>query len=332
MKYIVFGAGKTSMSLKRFFENCKFDDHIIGYFDFLGNNPFDLKIVTEDEILYHDGKFIIGSIMSDSISIMKKNAKEKFSIDISNIIEIQDILPKTEISEDLFVNFRNNFDDSFQLYKKVLNARANFDFNFFENMNFFENSKNEYFKYDLIKEGDIIIDGGAFDGNTAKLFSDKIKSNGHVYSFDCSLEHISTINVRKNISYFKNALYDEETILNFHKYEGIEAPGSFVSEMKSRKVDHFSVKSIPIDDFNSKFMSNSKIDFIKLDVEGAELKAILGSKHTLIRDKPILAIACYHLIEHYWEIPNLIISINKNYKIGFDHYSNYFDGSVLYFY
>jgi FkbM family methyltransferase len=332
MKYIIFGAGKTSMTLKRYFENCKLDDQIIGFFDFLGNNPFDLNYVSEEEIKNHEGKYIIGSIMADSISLMKKNAHEKFSIDLSDILEIQHVLPKIDLNDDLFLSFKNNFDNSYELYLKVLKARANFDFKYFEEMNFFKNSKDEYFKYDLIQKDDTIIDGGAFDGSTAKLFSDKIKKNGHVYSFDCSLEHILSVNKCNNISYFQNALYDEETILNFHKYEGIEAPGSFVSEKTSNIFNDFSIKSIRIDDFNANFMSSSKINFIKLDIEGAELKAILGSKEVLTKDKPNLAIACYHLIEHYWQIPQLINSINPNYTIGFDHYSNYFDGSVLYFY
>jgi len=173
MKYIIFGAGKTSLTLKRYFENCKFDDQIVGYYDFLGNNPFNFKLVSENEIKNHTGKYIIGSIMYDSISIMKQYAQEKFSIDLSNILEIQEVLPKTLLSEDFFVEFKNNFDDSYQLYLKVLNARANFHFEFFEEMNFFQNHEKEYFKYDLIKKGDKIIDGGSFDGNTAKKFLSK---------------------------------------------------------------------------------------------------------------------------------------------------------------
>ena len=332
MKYIIFGAGKTSMTLKRFFKNCKFDDQIVGYYDFLGNNPFNFNLVSENDIKNHTGKFIIGSIMHDSIQIMKQYAQEKFSIDMSNILEIQQVLPKTELNEDFFSEFKNNFDNSYQLYLQVLNARANFQFDFFEEMDFFKNHDKEYFKYDLIKNGYKVIDGGSFDGNTAKVFSKKVQENGQIYSFDCTLENILEENKSENISYFEYALYDEQTTLNFHKYEGIEAPGSFVSKKNSNIPNDYSVKAISIDDFNSKFMSSSKIDFIKLDIEGAELKAILGCKQTLIRDKPKLAIACYHLIEHYWQIPQLIISINNNYKIGFDHYSNYFDGSVLYFY
>jgi FkbM family methyltransferase len=332
MNYIIFGAGKTAYTIKRYIENCKLDDQVIGFYDFYNNNPFNLNLVDKNQILNHEGKFIVGTLMHDSIISMKEMACNLFGIEKGNVLQINDVIVDGHVEESNVLDLRFNFDESFQLYYEVIIARASFNFDFFQKMHFLNNFRNEYLKYNLINRGDVIIDGGSFDGSTARIFSNLVEESGLVYSFDCDLENILPINKQSNIFYFEFALYDSETVLNFHKYQGIEAPGSFVSELNDFENDTLNVNAINLDLFNNRFMKDKKIDFIKLDIEGAEIKALLGAKGVIIRDKPKLAIACYHLLEHYWQIPELILSFNPDYKIGFDHYSDYFDGSVLYFY
>ncbi len=41
-------------------------------------------------------------------------------------------------------------------------------------------------------------------------------------------------------------------------------------------------------------IAKSKIDYIKYDVEGAELEALIGSSLTIERDKPVLLVSAYH--------------------------------------
>ena len=53
---------------------------------------------------------------------------------------------------------------------------------------------------------------------------------------------------------------------------------------------------------------------IKMDVEGAEIDAILGAKETLLSNKPKLNIALYHKFTDIFEIPLLIHEINPDYR------------------
>ncbi len=75
---------------------------------------------------------------------------------------------------------------------------------------------------------------------------------------------------------------------------------------------------------------NSIVDFIKFDVEGAEIPAIMGSKNLIQRSRPILVLSLYHRPADLWEIPALVASYCSDYKFYIrQHFNNSFD-SVFY--
>ena len=74
-----------------------------------------------------------------------------------------------------------------------------------------------------------------------------------------------------------------------------------------------------------------KLDFLKLDIEGAEQDAIDGAKNTIKRYTPILAICIYHKAEDWYKIPQKILEINSNYKIYIRHYMEGIYETVMYF-
>lgn len=73
-----------------------------------------------------------------------------------------------------------------------------------------------------------------------------------------------------------------------------------------------------------------KIDFIKLDIEGAELQALQGAANTIMRDQPVLAISAYHRPQDLWMLPKYIRKLCPEYRIFFrQHHLNSFE-LVLY--
>ena len=78
--------------------------------------------------------------------------------------------------------------------------------------------------------------------------------------------------------------------------------------------------------------SITKVDFIKMDIEGAETDAIIGAKKILKKYKPKLAISIYHKPDDFWSIPLLIKDINTDYKFMFAHHSPIQWESVIYAY
>ena len=65
---------------------------------------------------------------------------------------------------------------------------------------------------------------------------------------------------------------------------------------------------------------NEKITFIKMDIEGAEKKAITGAENLIKRYKPKLYICAYHRNEDAFALPILIKSICPDYKIYYRHH------------
>jgi len=76
---------------------------------------------------------------------------------------------------------------------------------------------------------------------------------------------------------------------------------------------------------------DEKVDFIKLDIEGAEQDAIEGAKNTIKNYQPILAICIYHKAEDWYKIPEQVLDIYSDYKIYMRHYMEGIFETVMYF-
>lgn len=63
-----------------------------------------------------------------------------------------------------------------------------------------------------------------------------------------------------------------------------------------------------------------KVTFIKMDINGFEIPAIIGAKEHIKHDAPKLAVCTSHIISDIWEIPKLIDAINPNYRFYIRHY------------
>jgi UDP-3-O-acyl-N-acetylglucosamine deacetylase len=59
-----------------------------------------------------------------------------------------------------------------------------------------------------------------------------------------------------------------------------------------------------------------KVDFIKMDIEGAEVKALQGAAETLKRFKPRLSISAYHQADHPMEIPKAVNAARQDYQMS----------------
>jgi len=183
------------------------------------------------------------------------------------------------------------------------------------------------------ENGDVVIDAGGCYGDTALYFADEVGATGKVYTFECIPSSIEIMKKnlalnethQKRIEIVPYALWDSSGQTLYCKDAG---PGSRVG-FERQAVDDFAVQTLCIDDFADKY-NVTKIDFIKMDIEGAELPALKGAVKVLRKYKPKLAIAIYHRFSDFTDIFEFISSLNLGYEFYLRHCTVYGEETMLY--
>ena len=72
-----------------------------------------------------------------------------------------------------------------------------------------------------------------------------------------------------------------------------------------------------------------EVDAVKLDIEGAELNALLAAREWLARSKPQLAISIYHRMSDLWTIPTLLMELFPRARFTVRHWSQAIPETML---
>ncbi len=84
-----------------------------------------------------------------------------------------------------------------------------------------------------------------------------------------------------------------------------------------------SVQSFPCRSLDSLVKGGeiTRVDYIKMDIEGGEMRALQGMLKTIGRFRPKLAIAIYHEPSHFFDIPEMLMKNLSYYRFYIRHYS-----------
>ena len=81
----------------------------------------------------------------------------------------------------------------------------------------------------------------------------------------------------------------------------------------------------------SDLVATTKINYVKMDIEGAEFEALLGLEDVLKRDIPHLAVCVYHRPDDIWKIGLWLKNLmGESYSFHLRIYSNQTFETVLY--
>ena len=159
-----------------------------------------------------------------------------------------------------------------------------------------------------VKNDAVVFDIGAFKGDTAYFFSKKCSNKARIYAFEPDENNYKILlkikdKYKLNNVIASNILFsNSETEINFLSMD-LNRPAV---KMKSTTIDKF------VEENNIE-----KIDYIKMDVEGAEKNILEGAIKTIKKFKPSLAIAIYHggklFMEDFYNIPIFIKNIINEY-------------------
>ena len=168
----------------------------------------------------------------------------------------------------------------------------------------------------LLNKNDIIIDAGANQGIFTLSFRSKIGPNGKIIAIEPFQECIDILKTNLKKNKFKNIKIYQRVLSNCVKNYEIDFTHGITSASiikASKSTCKMPVKSITIDKIVYDNNLN-KLNFIKLDIEGAEYLALLGGLKSIKKFKPLIYFECYKLIE-YIKIKELMK------KIGYRIYS-----------
>lgn len=173
---------------------------------------------------------------------------------------------------------------------------------------------------EIAKQGDVVLDIGANIGETSLRLAQKVQSGGRVFAFEpaqfnyTQLQKNLSLNAFKNISAYPLGIGAFEGEFTLYTIDRHNKGKNKISENKSLDAKNETIRLTTIDQF-MKSNQIEKVDLIKLDIEGFEMKALKGGQETLKNYRPKLFIEVDNqlLVEQgssAKELFNYLISLN----------------------
>ncbi|MEK7523239.1 MAG: FkbM family methyltransferase [Patescibacteria group bacterium] len=143
-----------------------------------------------------------------------------------------------------------------------------------------------------IKEGQIIIDAGAYLGSFTLYVAKRVGKTGKVIAFEPDPNNFKILESIIEKSGLQNIILIKKALGNVIKEVELESVNHFSSVViKTFKNPIFKVQQTTLDE-EMKKLKIMKVHFIKMNIEGAEINAIKGAKQTLANVEHI-AISCH---------------------------------------
>jgi FkbM family methyltransferase len=182
--------------------------------------------------------------------------------------------------------------------------------------------KDQYFEPFLDLCSEVFVDAGGFDGDTTEEFCRRYPDYRTVHLFEPSQRNMRAAKTRlkahRDISFHTEALSDSIGSMRFNAEAG---SASAVTSGPGEEVRVTTLDQAVTD----------PVSFIKMDLEGWELKALAGCERHIRDERPKLAIAVYHQADDFRTISRYVRSIHPDYKVYLRHYTQGWSETVMFF-
>lgn len=237
-------------------------------------------------------------------------------IDGKPVISPEELMPKYQDCLLIVGSKRYEIEIRRRLYDVGFPAENTFSFVYNQGLG---SCGNQYFDVFLPKEHEVYVDAGAYNGDSIQKFMEWGENYSRIYAMEPLADMCAVIEKKglPNVDVINCAAWNE----NARIYFGENARGSGVADNGKEIVQGRTIDSV---------VDGNKVTFIKMDIEGAELKALEGASETIMRYHPRLAICIYHKFMDIYEIGKYILELNPDYKLYIRHYTTCNWETVLY--
>lgn len=175
-----------------------------------------------------------------------------------------------------------------------------------------QSEKNEVYESILrLSKDESIADLGAYDGDTIREFLSFTGGEyGRIFAFEPDAKNFKKLCAKteglERLKRFNFGAWDKKETRLFEKRAG--------------RNSHEGKIGIPVLFDSVDNVINDRLSFIKMDIEGAEKRALEGARKTIEKYKPKLYVCAYHRNEDFFALPEEILSIRSDYKIYLRHH------------
>ena len=324
----VFGCNEWGADINQVFGLAGFIDDVVGELKYCG-----VPVLRTNEIP-HNAMVVSTVVVGRPLTALKKlaevgaNAIDYFAFYKAQSSKLVGLKYWDGVKPDLsgksarYLKLRRRLADeeSRRSLDSILQFRETFDL---QHMNGFSDRQQDQYFETFLKIGpqSVFYDVGAYGGETSVQFAKRAGNYKEIHVFEPIASTFER--ARINLSSFPN--------VQFHQF-GLGAEfGEFSFDVNgsSSRISAVGAEQCVIRSLDSMQLTPPTI--IKVDIEGAEMEFLAGAIGTLQRDKPALAIACYHNPEHIWEIFDFVTNILPKHDVYLRHYTEGFAETDLFF-
>lgn len=153
-----------------------------------------------------------------------------------------------------------------------------------------------YTKLYELKRGDTVVDAGAHVGVFTVLAAGSVGGDGEVIAIEPEKKNLGSLRKNIEINGFNNVTIVPKGLWDRRSRKRLYLSPSSVGHSLVHSSDK--LEEIEVDTLDNilEELGVSKVDFIKMDIEGAEIQALDGMKRILNTNDVKLAIAAYHIV------------------------------------
>ena len=168
-----------------------------------------------------------------------------------------------------------------------------------------------------VHPGDVVLDAGANIGVfTRKALwagaSKVIAIEPGPENLECLRRNFAAEIADGRVVLYPKGIWDKDDVLKLQVDPAYSARDTFVTPIEGAQFIEAPLTTV---DKMVVELRLTKVDFIKMDIEGAERKAIMGARNTIAKFRPRMALCIYHVKGDETMVPKLVHDAVPDYKV-----------------